>query len=46
MSGKEQLRILAFVLPQLIERLTETPSRRHYRASATSELSKPTLRAI
>ena len=46
MTGKEQLRILAFVLPDLIQRLAEHPSVRHYRASATNPLAKPSLRPV
>ena len=46
MTGKEQLRILAFVLPQLIQNWEESPNVRHYRASAASPLAKPTLRAM
>ncbi len=46
MTGKEQLRILAFVLPDLTQRLVEHPSIRHYRASAANPLAKPSLRSI
>ena len=46
MTGKEQLRILAFVLPDLIQRLAEQPSTRHYRASAANTLAKPSLRPV
>lgn len=43
MTGKEQLRILAYVLPQLIQNFEQKPSVRHYRASAASEVAKPSL---
>jgi len=46
MSGKEQLRILAFVLPHLAEELKNRPRSRHFRASATNDLAKPTLRPV
>ena len=46
MTGKEQLRILAFVLPDLIQRLAQQPSIRHYRASAANPLAKPSLRQV
>ena len=44
MNTKEQLRILSFALPQLIQKWQESPRQRHYRVSATNELSKPSLR--
>lgn len=46
MSGKEQLRILTFILPLLIQRLRQSPGVRHYRVSASTPLAKPTLKAI
>ena len=46
MSGKEQLRILSFVLPQFLQKLIESPGVRHYRASAADSLAKPTIRPI
>lgn len=44
MTGKEQLRIITFVLPLLEQRWEEHPAIRHYRATATNPLSKPSLR--
>lgn len=44
MSGKEQLRILAFVLPHFLEELKNRTRPRHFRASAPNDLAKPTLR--
>lgn len=44
MTGKEQLRILAFVLPLLFQNWEQHPAARHYKASASSPLAKPTLR--
>ncbi|MYH49317.1 MAG: hypothetical protein F4151_07235 [Gammaproteobacteria bacterium] len=46
MTGREQLRILAVVLPKLIDRYETQPRKRHYRASATSPLSTPSLRLV
>lgn len=46
MTSKEQLRILSFVLPHLIQARQQKPSARHYRASAPTELAKPALRLI
>ena len=43
MTGKEQLRILSFVLPHFAEEKNRTRSR-HFRASAPNDLAKPTLR--
>ena len=44
MTGREQLRILAFVLPKMIETLEQGLRRRHYRASATNPTSTPSFR--
>ena len=44
MSGKEQLRILAFVLPKFIENMRANPKVRHYKANTTNELAKISLR--
>jgi hypothetical protein len=41
MAAREQLRILAFVLPDFFQRGT-----RHFRAAAPNELAKPTLRPL
>lgn len=46
MSGREQLRILSFVLPLFLKAQTESPGVRHYVVKATNELSKPTLRPV
>ena len=44
MVAQEQLRILSSVLPRLIHNYGERPRTRHYRASAESEISHPSLR--
>ena len=46
MTGKEQLRLLAFVLPHFIEQSRNRTTPRHLRASTPSELAKPTLRPV
>ena len=46
MSGKEQLRILAFTLPRLVRKWEESPGVRHYRASAVNPESVPSLRPV
>ena len=46
MTGKEQLRILAFVLPIFLSERKKHPKQRHYKASASTHISKPSLRAI
>ena len=46
MTGREQLRILSFVLPQFLSRRVGSPAARHYRASAANELSRPSLRPV
>ena len=46
MLAREQLRILAFVLPVLEESWKRQPRVRHYKASAINPLSKPSLRGI
>jgi hypothetical protein len=46
MTGREQLRILAFAIPQLLDRHSQHPRVRHYRTDATNPLSKPSLRAV
>ena len=43
MTGKEQLRILASVLPQLIQNLANNPGIRHHKATVANENSKPSL---
>lgn len=46
MTGWEQLRVLSFVLPKLLERWQQHPGVRHYRASAANPLSTPSLREV
>lgn len=46
MTGREQLRILSFVLPKLIEYWQQSPENRHYRASAANPLATPGLRRV
>ena len=43
MTGQEQLRILAYVLPHLMEKWAESPSVRHYKATAASPTANPRL---
>ena len=44
MPAQEQLRVISYVLPQLMLNYGERPRTRHYRASADSEISKISLR--
>ena len=44
MTGKEQLRILAFVIPKVIESIGNQPKKRHFRASAANSSATPALR--
>ena len=44
MTGREQLRILSFVLPKLAEKLREKPRVRHYKAGAANPISTPSFR--
>ena len=44
MTGKEQLRILSFVLPLFLKALAQSPRVRHYKASAMNDISRPSLR--
>lgn len=46
MTSKEQLRILSFVLPQLLERWRDRPAVRHYRVAATNDRAKPSVRGV
>ena len=46
MTGKEQLRILSFVLPMLPERWEGRRAGRHYRATATNPTATPSLRPV
>ena len=44
MERREQLRILAYVLPRLMVEWERRPRVRHYRATAATPLSNPSLR--
>ena len=44
MTGREQLRILSFVLPKMIAALDQCTRHRHYRVSATNPTSTPSFR--
>ena len=44
MSASEELRLLSYVLPDLIDRLELQPRRRHYRASVHGQASRPRIR--
>lgn len=46
MSSREQLRILAFVLPRLLQERDRRPAVRHYRVTAANEYAKPGGRAV
>ena len=46
MTGREQLRILSFVLPKFLENTERRPGNRHFRATAANPTSTPTLRSI
>lgn len=46
MTGREQLRIVAFVIPHLLDRHRQHPRLRHYRTDAANPLSKPSLRTF
>ncbi len=46
MTGKEQLRILSFVLPKLLERWEGRRAERHYRATAANPTATPSLRPV
>ena len=46
MSPKEQLRVLSFVLPRLLNELERRRAPRHYVAKATNPTSAPTLRPM
>lgn len=43
MSAREELRLLSYVLPDFIDRLGAQPKRRHYRASAHGQSSRPRI---
>lgn len=44
MTGREQLRILSFVLPKLAPKLRERSKARHYKVSAANPTATPSLR--
>ena len=46
MTAREQLRILAFVLPKLLDNFAESPGIRHYKATATNPLTTPRLSRV
>ena len=46
MTGKEQLRILSFVLPHLLQEWSKRSAARHYRVGAPTELAKPTWKGM
>ena len=46
MTGKEQLKILAYVLPELILKLANSPGIRHHKATTANETSKPSLTTL
>ncbi len=43
-TGREQLRILAFVIPKLLDNYEKAPGIRHYRTDAVNPLARPSLR--
>jgi len=44
MSSAEQLRILAFVLPDLLDKYRQNPSHRHHRVDAHGQAPRPRIR--
>lgn len=44
MSGKEQLRILSYVLPDLIDKFMNNPKKLHYKVSAHGEAPRKKIR--
>lgn len=44
MSSKEQLRILSYVLPDLIDKFTNNPKKIHYKVSAHGETPRKRIR--
>lgn len=44
MSGAEQLRILSYVLPVLLDNYRQHPSRRHYAADVLGQPPRPRIR--
>ena len=46
MSAREQLRVLSFALPKLMESWRERPRDRHYRVSAANPTSTPSVRPV
>ena len=46
LTAREQLRILAFALPRMIDTLTQGSRHRHYRVTATNPTSTPSFRPV
>ena len=46
MTGRDQLRILSFVLPHLLQEWATHPTARHYRVTAATPLAKPAWRKV
>ena len=46
MTAQEQLRILTYAIPKMIEELSQHPNVRHYRVSAASPTSTPSFRRV
>ena len=44
MSSKEQLRILSYVLPDVIDKFNDNPKKLHYKASAHGEAPRKRIR--
>jgi hypothetical protein len=44
MSSKEQLRIISYVFPDLIDKYLSTPKKLHYKASAHGEATRKRIR--
>ena len=46
MTAREQLRILSFVLPKLLDNFAESPSFRHYKATAANPSTTPRVSRV
>ena len=46
MTAREQLRLLAFVLPKLLENFETSPKVRHYKVTAANERATPKLSRV
>ncbi len=44
MGSKDQLRLLSYILPDLLERYANQPRRRHYKASAHGQATRKRIR--